>query len=160
NWSWKICNLGAVACLGYTQGSGQATVTLSMKVNSACTVSAAPNINFGSAPAAGSFAPINQSVGVLCSKGMTTYTVGLGAGQTSTGTRRQMANGASRLQYDLFKNPDNTVWGNSGGSLRSATGTADGLNAQTYGYQARVYGDQTTPPVNHYADSVMVTVTW
>jgi spore coat protein U-like protein len=160
DWNWKICNVGIAVCLGYTTGNGATTVTLSLTVTNACQIASAPNISFGSAPAAGSFAPVTQNVGVLCTKGFASYTVGFDGGQHAAGGRRQMINGSDVLQYDLFKPSTNDVWGLTGSDAVVNTVSANGTTAQTFAYRAQVYANQPTPPVGHYADSVVLNVSW
>ncbi|PPS64780.1 hypothetical protein CRX72_04710 [Pantoea sp. BRM17] len=61
------------------------------------------------------------SISVVCSKG-STYSVGLSNGNNFSGTARQMANGASRLAYDIYKDAATTSrWGPSGSDRWSST---------------------------------------
>ena len=91
-------------------------------------------------------------------KGMT-YTVGLSSGASPANGRRRMSSGANRLEYDIFKT-DSTVWGSSGSARANGPAIADGVSMQTIGYTAKVYQDQTTPPVGTFTDSVMVDVSF
>ena len=159
-WSWKICNLGTVICLGYTQGSGSATVTLTLTVENSCQIASAPDIDFGSAPAPELFAPVNQSVGVLCTKGFAAYTIGLDAGQHTAGGRRRMSGAGQHLEYVLFKSATSNVWGLTGSSRITNTVDANGTSPQTFPYRAEIYTDQTTPAVGHYTDSVVLNIAW
>ena len=158
NWSWKICNIGAIVCLGYTQGTGTTTVSLTLTVTNACQISSAPNVNFGTAPTAATFVTIDQSIGLLCTKNATTHSVGLSAGQQPSGGRRRLANGANRLEYDLFKGVSTTVWETAGAARVAAPGPANGVTAQLFGYRARVYSDQTTPPTGIYTDTIVIDI--
>lgn len=158
-WDWKICNVGAVACLGYTTGHGVANVTLTLNVTNACEITSAPSLSFGLGPTPESFGEISKDIQVLCTKGLTTFTVGLDSGQHQSGGRRRMTNGTDALQYDLFRASNNALWGLNGTAVGNAT-TADGVTSERFSYRARIYTDQTTPPVGHYTDSVTINVAW
>lgn len=97
-------------------------------------------------------------VSVSCTPG-TTYSIGLGNGQTGTGpTSRRMALGSQGVTYGLYRDTARSLpWGNSIGTNTVAgtgTGTAQGIP---------VYGrvpPQTTPAPGTYTDTVVVTVTY
>ncbi len=159
-WEYQhICEglLGVAGiCLGTpNNGTTPRHMTISLNVTNDCTINAPP-VSFGSAPLVGGFSTVSQSISLVCSKGMT-YTVGLDPGMSATGGRRRMASGTNRLEYDIFKS-DNSVWGDAGSARANGPGIADGVSQQTIGYTARIYTDQTTPPVGVYTDSVVVDV--
>lgn len=161
-WTYQnICegavNVGGL-CLG-TLNNGTATrsLTISLTVNNDCTITA-PQVNFGTAPLVASFGTVSQNISLLCTKNMT-YTVGLSAGGYASGGRRQMASGANRLAYDIFK-ADNSVWGSVGTARANGPAVADGATTQTIPYTARVYTDQATPAAGTYADTVVVDVSF
>ncbi|MGS0893976.1 Csu type fimbrial protein [Burkholderia stagnalis] len=158
NWNWNYCSgIGILGiCLGRDQGSGVSTFQVTMTVTNDCTI-AAPNVSFGTAPTVSGFQPVSGAISLTCTKGMS-YTVGLSPGNNAAANgRRQMASGANRLQYDLFASGGATVWGQAGNRV-AGSGPADGTSVNTMPYVARIYGDQTTPPVGTYTDSVIVDV--
>lgn len=163
-WSWNYCSgIGALgACLGRDIGTYTTPLTVSLYVNNDCTI-IAPNITFGSAPVVSAFSTISQTLNVSCTKG-SAYTVGLDAGQNSSGGRRRMVSSGNYLAYDIFKSAGSTVWGSVGTARRSSTdaevnpGNGLGTGSQVFNYNAKVYTDQTTPPAGAYADSVILDV--
>ncbi|KGD16020.1 Csu type fimbrial protein [Burkholderia pseudomallei] len=157
-WNWDYCSgIGVLGiCLGRDRGSGAAVVPVTITVTNDCMI-AAPDVNFGAAPTVASFAPVTGSVSLTCTKGMV-YTVGLSSGANPHASgRRQMANGANRLQYDIFGPGAAAVWGQSANRAGSGA-AADGRSAQQFPYTARLYPDQPTPAVGTYTDSVVVDV--
>lgn len=163
--SYSVCTSAGVAgiCLGTVQtSSGTALpLTVTLVVTNDCTTITAPNLNFGSAPLAGNFSAVQQTISVVCSKG-STYSVGLSNGNNFSGTARQMANGASRLAYDIYKDAATTSrWGPSGSDRWSST-TSTSLNPDTvtrnFTYTARILTTQATPAAGNYTDNVVVDV--
>jgi len=159
NWTYaNICEGIAVAnaCVGNLRtGSVDRTVTVTLVVTNDCTITA-PNVQFGSAPLPSAFGSVAQNITVLCTKGMA-YTVGLDPGLYASGARRQMASGANRLQYNIFKS-DQSVWGHVGAARAASAGTADGFTPQVIPYTATIYADQPAVPQGSYSDSVKVDV--
>ncbi|MGD9944855.1 MAG: spore coat U domain-containing protein [Burkholderiaceae bacterium] len=146
-----LCTLNT----GTLPGAGSAvTLTISLQVTRDCRFSTT-DIDFGSAPLVSGFAPVNGTVGVNCTKG-STFSVGLSNGNHFDGGRRRMASGASRLQYDVFR-PGNVLWNAGSGRAVQAT-PAPGDSTQNFPFTARIYGDQPTPPVGHYVDTLIVDV--
>lgn len=158
NWTYSnVCEGVAIlnGCLGTTHnGNTERVLTVQLVVTNDCTINA-PNIQFGTAPLPSGFNPVAQSLSVLCTRDVV-YTVGLGPGANPSGGRRQMANGANRLAYDIFK-PDTSVWG-SVGAARVSTPLSDGITPQLLPYNARVYSDQAPQPAGLYQDNVAVEV--
>jgi len=98
------------------------------------------------------------TVGALCSNGMP-YAIGLDAGQGpgATVAARVMTNGGVQVVYSLYQDAaHSTVWGNSGGSVVSATGTG---GFQFYTVYGRV-PPQTTPAPGAFSDTITVTITY
>jgi spore coat protein U-like protein len=159
-WSWKICNLGVLFCLGYAESAGPVptTVNLTLIVTNACQVTSAPDIVFGSAPTLGAFPAVTQHISVLCTKGAVTHSVGLSGGQNPSGGRRWMSGSAGMLAYDIFQLPSNTIWGTAPGTRATAPGPADGVTPQLFPYAARIYLDQPVPSVGTYSDTVIIVV--
>lgn len=161
-WTYtNICEglLGALGlCIGVpNNGVTTRTVTITMTVSNDCTITA-PAVNFGIAPLLASFPTVSQNIGLKCSRDML-YTVGLSAGSHSSGGRRRMASGTSRLAYDIFK-ADNTVWGSAGTARATGPAAATGTSVQTIPYTARIYQDQANPAQGTYTDNVTVDVSF
>jgi spore coat protein U-like protein len=139
-------------------GSSTTTLGVSLTINTACTVSAAP-IAFSAQSVLS--APVNQtgSVVVTCSN-TSPYTVQLdqGVGASATVTNRLMTGPASgTVAYGLYQDAARTVnWGNTAGSWVSGTGAG---RAQTLTVYGRIVA-QTTPGPGGYADTVNVTVSY
>ncbi len=157
SWRWDYCagiGVGRL-CLRRDRGSGSASMQLSVTVTNDCLIRA-PDLSFGAAPIVSDFAAVTGSLALRCTKGMA-YTVGMSAGgQPHTNGRRQMANGAQRLQYDVF-GPDGAVW-RQADNRASSDGAADGHSTEQFPYTAKIYPDQATPPVGAYTDSVIIDV--
>ena len=123
-----------------------------------CPTITASNISFGSAPLVGSFSAVSQTINVLCSKG-STYTVGLSNGSYPVGSVRNMASGANRLSYEIYKSTTSNRWGSAGterwSSTTSTAVSTDGLT-RGFNYTARILTTQNTPPAGNYSDSVVV----
>ncbi|WP_337995279.1 Csu type fimbrial protein [Burkholderia sp. FERM BP-3421] len=157
SWRWDYCaGIGAGGlCSRRDRGSGSASVQLSATVANDCVIHA-PDLSFGAAPIVSNFATVTGSLALRCTKGMA-YTVGIGAGgQPHANGRRQMADGAHRLQYDVF-GPDGAVW-RQADNRASSDGAADGQSSELFPYTAKIYPDQATPPVGAYTDSVIIDV--
>ncbi|WP_448309356.1 Csu type fimbrial protein [Pantoea sp. PGP6] len=158
--TYRICTSIAIGnlCLSEQTGSGVITITVTAILTNDCTTITAPNISFGSAPLVGSFSSVSQTINVLCSKG-STYTVGLSNGSYPVGSVRNMASGANRLSYEIYKSTTSNRWGPGGterwSSTTSSAVSADGLT-RGFNYTARVLTSQNTPPAGNYSDSVVV----
>jgi spore coat protein U-like protein len=113
------------------------------------------DIDFGAAPFAESFEPVNGALRVRCTKG-TTYTVGLSEGNYSAGGRRRMASGANRLEYDVY-HAGGQRW-DDGANRAEQLVPAQGNVSEVFPYEARIYSDQTTPPIGFYQDSLIIDV--
>jgi spore coat protein U-like protein len=136
--------------------SDTATLAASASVASACTIGAG-TLAFGSYDPVGAHAasPLDGqgTIQIACTRA-TSYAVGLGAGSFPSGATRQMANGAGRLQYELYADPGRTaVW--------NATGTVGGTAASTAPVwlvvHGRVPGGQAAP-AGAYLDTVISTI--
>lgn len=160
--TYRVCtgvNIGGVCvALSDQNGSGTIPITVTMVIGNDCTTITAPNLNFGSAPLTTAFAPVSQSISVVCTKG-STYTVGLSNGNNSVfGIRRMLYNGYT-INYSILKASTNTNWGPTGtdrwSSASSSAVSSDGLT-RTYNYTARVVDFISTPPPGTYTDNVVV----
>ena len=129
----------------------------------ACTVSA-NLLAFGVYPPfSGTPTDSTGEVRVQCSSGFTgLYTIALNAGLNSGGSfaNRQMASGANRLSYQLYRDAARTsVWGDGTGG----TSTVSTLCTNNCNDRVTVYGR--VPALQHvapgaYVDTVTVTVTY
>lgn len=158
--TYRICTSIAIGglCLSEQNGSGVIPINLTAILTNDCTTITSPNISFGSAPLVDSFSAVTQTINVLCSKG-STYTVGLSNGSYPVGSVRNMASGANRLSYEIYKGSSSNRWGSAGterwSSTISSAVSADGLT-RGYNYTARILTSQSTPPAGNYSDSVVV----
>uniref|UniRef100_UPI002DD6B5FE Csu type fimbrial protein n=1 Tax=Pseudorhodoferax sp. TaxID=1993553 RepID=UPI002DD6B5FE len=162
--TWTYANIceGLIGALGIcvgvpNNGTTTRSLVVSLTVSNDCTITA-PAVSFGTAPLLSSFPTVSQNIGLQCSRNMV-YTVGLSAGSQSSGGRRQMASGTSRLAYDIFK-ADNTVWGSAGTARAAGPAPATGASMQTIPYTARIYQDQANPAPGTYTDNVVVDVSF
>lgn len=166
-WVYNLCDgLGLIStCLGTVYaGSATRTVTVELQVTNDCLITPGA-INFGTAALPTGFGEAASQVALVCTTGMT-YTVGLGPGSNPSGGRRQMANGANRLAYDIFFGSGTTPWGTAVGSRVASSqatagpagGIANGTGSHLFPYRARVYPDQPAPVPGIYLDNVVVDV--
>lgn len=159
--SYSVCSLGvSLLCTTAQTGTRTLSMQVDLTVTNDCITINAPNINFGSAPLVRDFPIISQSIGITCTKG-STYTVGINNGSWANGNVRNMAYGASRLSYDIYKGSTGTRWGSSGterwASSSSSAISQDGL-LRTYNYTARILSGQATPPVGDYSDTLLIDI--
>ncbi|KNC09694.1 fimbrial protein [Klebsiella sp. RIT-PI-d] len=159
--SYSICALGAsLICTTAQTGTKMLSTQVDLTVLSDCITINAPNVNFGSAPMVRDFPVISQSVGITCTKG-STYTVGINNGNWASGSVRNMASGANRLSYDLYKGATTSRWGSTGAerwaSSDASAVSQDGL-LRTYHYTARILSGQSTPPVGDYSDTLLIDI--
>lgn len=163
NWSWNYCPgvlvLGACV-LGRDIGTGQSTFQITVTVNNACAITSTPDVSFGTAPVASSFLPVSNQVGVVCTKNLASYSVGIDWGQHAPGQTRRMSNGTHFLEYDVFKGSSFDVWGTTGGARVMPGAAADGVLPQYFPYTLRIRLPQATPPVGTYQDVLVVDVTF
>ncbi len=151
NCALGLCTLNQ----GTLPGTGTlSVVTATLAVTRDCQFTT-NNIDFGTAPFVSGFSPIVGNVLIACTKGET-YTVGLSNGNNPASGRRQMASGAQRLQYDVFKS-GTTLWNSTSSRYTQAT-AAVGNAAEIFPYEARIYTDQTTPSVGSYSDTLILDV--
>jgi len=163
--SYTVCaGLNAAGlCVGTVQSSTGTPMTFAVNliVTNDCTTITAPSLNFGSAPLANRFSTLQQTISVVCSKG-STFTVGLSNGSYYSGTARQMASGANRLAYEIYKGTTTTARWGPAGSDRWSSSSATSLNAdnltRNFTYTAQILPTQVTPPAGNYSDSVVVDV--
>ncbi|TBL37711.1 SCPU domain-containing protein [Hafnia alvei] len=160
--TWDICTAGAlVLCLNNDTGSDTLVIPVTLNVTNDCATITAPDINFGSAPVAGSFSTQSGTITLVCTKSAT-YTVGISDGQNASGGVRNMLNGvANLLSYDIYQSTSNNRWGSVGSqrwSSTAATTTSPDTMTKTYSYTAKIFPTQNTPPAGVYNDTLVVDV--
>lgn len=177
-WYYSVCALGVALCLGYSEspgfvrpllapinwGTGTAVrVNIELRVENDCVITA-PDLDFGSAPLAGSFDPVTRTILIRCSAGAA-YTVGLDDGAHAAGGVRRMRSGADHLQYEIYKTTfSSDRWGAVGGARRgsstadSGAGVYDSVTTQGFSYRAAILPGQVTPPPGPYSDTIRIDV--
>jgi len=167
--------LAALACTFQAQLAFADTVTgngtVTATVTATCDLVAAPTIAFGTISGIGTLAAdvtAQGTITVVCSTGAgyTVY-IGDGANRVAPGSgNRQMANGAGRLPYQLYKtNAYAAIWDATGGTATTGgsggvNGTGSGANQNLTVY-GRIAAGTTVPTVlGNYSDTVLVTVTY
>ncbi|HMO74436.1 MAG TPA: spore coat U domain-containing protein [Sphingopyxis sp.] len=179
-WFYSVCSIGVVLCVNYSAspgfvrplpplvplnwGSGTPVrVNVELTIENDCIIDA-PALDFGSAPLAGGFSPVTQTIQIRCSAGAA-YTVGLDNGDHASGNVRRMANGGDHLAYEIYKGASSLDrWGLLGAERRSSTaadsnaGVYDSFTAQGFTYRAVVGPAQPTPSVGNYSDTVRIDV--
>jgi spore coat protein U-like protein len=121
-------------------------------------INSTATLDLGSTGVIQSNVPASTPLHIQCTN-TTPYTIGLDKGTTSGASvsQRLLANGSATVNYNLYTASDYaTVWGDTGGTPVSSTGTgADQLFT--------IYGKipaQTTPAPGTYTDLITVTVTY
>ena len=179
-WHYSVCSLGvAGVCIGYSAspgfvrpfllgpidwGTGTAVrVNIELRVENDCMITA-PDLDFGSAPLAGSFDPVTRTILIRCSAGAA-YSVGLDDGEQPAGGVRRMRGGAHYLLYDIYKTAASSDrWGAVGGARRDSmtadtgAGIHDSVTTQGFTYRAAILPGQTTPPPGSYADTIRIDI--
>jgi spore coat protein U-like protein len=167
--------LAALACLSPAQPAFADTVTgngtVTATVTATCNLVATPTIAFGTISGIGTVAAdvtAQGTITVICSTGASyTIYIGDGANRVAPGSgNRQMANGAGRLPYQLYKtNAYAAIWDATGGT--SATGGSGGVNGtgtsanQNHIVYGRIAAGTAVPSVlGNYSDTVLITVTY
>lgn len=156
NWDYSVCDVGiGNLCLTYS-GKPSSNITLTLTVTNDCQISTVNNVMFASAAFPSAFAPINSSLGVLCTKDGA-YSVALTSTHPDDANWRRMTADVSGtnyyLQYQLYR-ADNSAWTES----NSYAGTGTGAT-QTIPFTARINANQANKPAGSYKDTVSVAVT-
>lgn len=157
-WDLNVCAVGAAACVvpSYV-GVGTTTVTITMNVAKACSVTAT-NINFGALPLLSQAVSQQGSVAVSCSLGEG-YQLGFDNGDHALGTLRRLYNATTNqyISYRVFK-IDNTEWHYTWGGADVVSAVGAGHSGVGAGHTFRVTldGGQTTPPPAIYTDRMRV----
>jgi spore coat protein U-like protein len=160
----------AAALLGFagmaSAASATANLSVTATVNTTCTIATTP-VAFGTYdPYAGAALNGTGTVAIACTKGTPNITVGLGLGNFSSGSIRQMDDGAgNRLAYELYKPATDlvgaacaytTVWGTAAGTTLAPV-TAPGKAARTYNVCGQMAAGQ-DPTAGSYSDTVQATI--
>ena len=158
--------VGTLGCASAFATTATSNMSVSATVSNNCTISAG-SLSFGAYDpiSANHSSPLNgtATVAVTCtSGGSATITLGQGAnaggGSTDAAPLRQMSDGASHvLAYSLFQDSGHsTVWGNTGGTGASYSGTGSSSNVTVYG---QISAAQNVPAAS-YSDTVVATITF
>lgn len=150
-----LVSLGAFA----TDATG--SLAVSANVNSSCAVSSSTTLAFGSYnPTSTTDTDQTGTFTVQCTNG-TSATIKLGqganasAGSTDAAPVRNMLNGTSKLNYQLYTTAARTTpWDNATGQSQTADGTVQSINV--YG---RIPNSQSAI-AGTYGDTVQITVTY
>jgi spore coat protein U-like protein len=134
------------------------TFRVSARVEAVCAVTAS-DLDFGAYSSGGALLQGTSVLQSTCTPG-TTYNIALNGG-TGGGTiygGRQMASGANKLNYQLYRNSARSdIWGNTiGTDTVQDVGTGLAKSHTVYG---TVPGAQSVPAGN-YADTITVTVSY
>ncbi|MGK3124896.1 spore coat U domain-containing protein [Candidatus Pantoea formicae] len=153
SWNYSICFVGVLGLCVYTTGTATSTIQLQFEVTNDCAIDSAPDVDFGSASLPASFSAVSSTLAVRCTLNAA-YSINLASSHASSGDWRQMSNGDSLLQYQLYQS-DGTAWTASNNLSETGTGAAQSIN-----YSAKINPDQTNQPAGSYSDTVTVTVTY
>jgi len=153
----------ALLFLPLAHSSNAATTTwtfpVQMTLTSSCVINSASTLNFGSQGVLVANVDNASTLQVQCTS-TTPYNIGLdaGLGTGATVAVRKMTNGASTINYSLYRDSGRTtVWGNTVGT-NTVAGTGNGA-LQSYTVYGRV-PPQATPAAATYSDTITVTVTY
>ncbi|MCT9977805.1 spore coat U domain-containing protein [Acinetobacter sp. I-MWF] len=150
----------------FNWGTGyDATLNLYIDVLPDCRITT-NDVNFGTAPFADVFTPVQTSIGVRCSV-YTPYHVGLNNGlYPQSGNQRAMkaSNSNNFLHYEIYKNASTERWGSIGNerwsSLEATTNPGQHhTNQQGFAFTTKIL--DTNPvnlPAGNYSDTVTVNV--
>ena len=158
-----VLSLAAIACLA---GAGPAQAACTGLGSCSCSVSA-PDITFGdynpiSASNIDTVANINVTCTVTVVGLLLSYEVEIGAGGSGDQMAREMARGADRLSYNLYRNVGRTiVWGDGAGG----TGSINNSRLfsilfpwnESYAVYGRLPAGQSVP-AGAYVDTLVATV--
>lgn len=145
-------------CPAMTTGTLSWPFSMSATVPSKCTIANA-SINFGTVANIPGNIDASTNLSVACSPTLPfTIGLGLGTGTGATLAARKMTNGASTVNYSLFRDVGRTQqWGTTiGTNTVAGTGTGNTASVPVY---ARVPA-QGTPNPGTYTDIVVITVTY
>ena len=165
--SWRAsllaCAVVVLCPLAVLAGTSTGSLTVNANVNSSCIVSSG-TLSFGAYdPIVGNAsAPLQQSgtFQIQCTNGLTaTILLGQGlnpgSGSTDSAPIRNMTNGTSQLNYQLYTtSARSTVWDNATGVSQLTTGQTQTLTV----YGTIPAGQNVT--AGSYSDTVVITVNY
>ena len=136
-----------------------ATFQVKAEITNDCTIAAA-DLNFGQIGLVSANVDAQSTLTATCTN-TTTYNLGLNAG-TATGStieNRLLANAATTLGFQLYRNPTRTqIWGTTVGTdTMSGTGNGSAQNVNVYG---RIPPQTPAPAPGVYTTTITVTVTY
>jgi spore coat protein U-like protein len=156
--------VGAVGAYVVSRDVQAATATANLPVTARviqqCTIAAPNTLAFGDYDPVSAHASANldatTTINVACTKGSTGVWIGLGLGANPTGSTRQLASGALRLTYEIYRETGRTtVWGNTLATGVNYVPTTRSVTAvSVYG---RVPSGQDAS-VGSYTDTVVATI--
>lgn len=155
----KLLYCTDLLCLFRANDSPPSASTATVTIPSFCSVGASSSVAFGTAGILSSAIDATGTVRVTCTN-TTSYSVGLDTGSNASGSTRRMkhASSVSYVTYELYLDASHsTVWGTSGGNLKSGTGT--GIQ-QSYSVYGRIPSQSPAPAPGSYSDTIAVTVTY
>jgi len=160
NWNVNVCAVGVAACVVTSfNGTGSTTLTVTLQVAKACSVSAT-NISFGAVALLSQAASQQGTIAVSCSIGEG-YQLGFDNGDHASGTLRRMYNVSTNqyISYRIFKN-DNTEWHSTWGTSEVVAALGGGHSGvgTAYDFRVTIESGQTTPPPATYTDRIRVQV--
>lgn len=152
--------LGVFASSSSYAGQDTGSILITATVDATCEINGySDGIFFGHYDGfAGPVDNIDGTVNILCTNGVP-YTVSLGAGTAGTDylTNRLLDGpGSSTLQYQLFSDDFNTVWGTLADDAEIGA-TSEGTT-QDHPISARLYGGQFDAVAGAYQDTITVTL--
>lgn len=155
----KLLYCTDLLCIFLANDGPPSASTATVTIPAFCSVGTSSAVAFGTAGILASAVDATGTVRVTCTN-TTSYSVGLDTGSNSSGSTRRMkhASSASYVAYELYLDSTrSTVWGTSGGNLKSGTGTGSQQSHTVYG---RVPTQSPAPTPGSYSDTVAVTVTY
>jgi spore coat protein U-like protein len=146
-------------------GTATGTMSVTITINAACSVTAGASIAFAAIASTVSAAQTASGTITVTCTNLSPYSVSLDNGANYSSTRR-MINGSSYIGYGLYTdNAYANAWGTStaagsctGGASTCALGTGSG-SAQNISVYAKI-PTLSGPPAGSYTDTVNITVTY
>jgi spore coat protein U-like protein len=160
------------ACCGFfaeigaaDAGTAPGTLSISITINAACSVSAGSSIAFSAISSTVTAAQTASGTITVTCTNLSPYSVSLDNGGNYT-TTRQMANGSNYIGYGLYLDgSDTNAWGATtaagsctGGANTCSLGTGNG-SAQNIPVYAKI-PTLAGPPAGSYTDTVNITVAY
>jgi spore coat protein U-like protein len=174
NWQWAICTTGLINICNWDRSPGltqscpllgcgpptswgtgaQTTINLTLVVTKACAIDSLPLVDFGARPLVTQFQPVTSTFTVRCTN-TEGYTLGFGNGEHFQAPWRNLASGANRLRYNIYRPGTTTVWN----LAQPVTAAGTGL-AQSFQFRAVIDPAQGNVPAGTYIDNVVLTISY